>query len=820
LSVASSVCAAILTFSSCADNGVVNPGQKEFEQNFVKEFGVPDKNHNWSMADGHMAHVNLPSGFNGHVRLYTSLPGSDDCRMLANIKVKDGKANEPFLVPCDINKVFVLISDCPNVYTFAGYLPLDGVDFNIDDSNDGGRAVDLNNLQAIEYYYTLRDLFVKPFNSEYHEPKDRGQVNFFESEDRLHSSLVQGNTGTMTQRELWNIIHHNTEEDIAQQDVVPLQPDVFRWGGLGPGGNSQIGYYDTYFGDKYGKGYERISLCSLNETGAIPLEICVSTLHEHYGNVKIGYFCYEEMAECVFRDKPEMESWEKLNSALTSPASVFAFFNETPKYVVYENEAIELWNSPVIFDEQRLTELQQEFENYYYNPENPKPEEPVREEWMDEQTYNDMLAAYQEDLKRYEKQYQIDWNNYKKENSYQFQTNSSVSYAKMEPDWDGKTYPSLQEVAEMTREQADASDVTYNTVTIQVPGDGRHYGLFMIGDNKEIVTSDMYFNSLLHRESADFYKGLIECAIHFGDKRAGDEYSYIGFGLESGHQDVMGVGEPFEEPPYSEWDERRYHKYYSDGSGRDALDIVFRIPVGEYPITEPLPYPNRPEQEPQFVDWIIACEDLGGTDDFDFNDVVLSYSFNNGLPTLTLLAAGGTLDTEIYVKGNLWGEVHELFGVQKGTMVNTGRYTVEELPQLTLQEGYDYNYDEIHYEIDGDLLTYSYIPHIQLRTIRDDHDGYAIIYDSQYLKDKNYEQIAPTAMVLKGGWRWPNERCHINDAYPSFPKWVGNKDYYGAFNITEGVDVWTESEDVRQENICAPYTVTLPDPNSGQQEQW
>ena len=62
----------------------------------------------------------------------------------------------------------------------------------------------------------------------------------------------------------------------------------------------------------------------------------------------------------------------------------------------------------------------------------------------------------------------------------------------------------------------------------------------------------------------------------------------------------------------------------------------------------------------------IICEDLGASDDFDFNDVVFDALIKDGKTYIKVLAAGGTLPLTVAGK-----EVHEIFGVGTKTMVNT-----------------------------------------------------------------------------------------------------------------------------------------------------
>jgi len=95
---------------------------------------------------------------------------------------------------------------------------------------------------------------------------------------------------------------------------------------------------------------------------------------------------------------------------------------------------------------------------------------------------------------------------------------------------------------------------------------------------------------------------------------------------------------------------------------------------------------QRAEEEITY-DIRILGEDLSAQEagDFDFNDVVLDVKFGNPAQ-LCLRAAGGTLPLRI--AGNDAWEVHGLFGVGTGTMVNTqnGKHTVKAPVALELNK--------------------------------------------------------------------------------------------------------------------------------------
>ena len=136
----------------------------------------------------------------------------------------------------------------------------------------------------------------------------------------------------------------------------------------------------------------------------------------------------------------------------------------------------------------------------------------------------------------------------------------------------------------------------------------------------------------------------------------------------------------------------------------------------------------------------IIAEDLGNSDDFDFNDVVFDVEFVAEGAKITLQAAGGTLP--LFINDN---EVHEKFGVSTETMVNTGNVNKEPvsfvLPGIT-------SLDQI--EI----------------TVSDKKAG------KYYLKAECGE--APQKICVPVTYQWTSERQSIEDKYPKFIDWVGN----------------------------------------------
>lgn len=106
-------------------------------------------------------------------------------------------------------------------------------------------------------------------------------------------------------------------------------------------------------------------------------------------------------------------------------------------------------------------------------------------------------------------------------------------------------------------------------------------------------------------------------------------------------------------------------------------------------------------EDPTTSTWLVACEDLGGSFDIDYNDVVFSVEHISGKTKakLTPLAAGGTLASYIYFqdpfdsnRDKCFGEIHQLFGATK---VNSGEYEI-----INANSRYEKTASPIEFDVD------------------------------------------------------------------------------------------------------------------------
>ena len=203
----------------------------------------------------------------------------------------------------------------------------------------------------------------------------------------------------------------------------------------------------------------------------------------------------------------------------------------------------------------------------------------------------------------------------------------------------------------------------------------------------------------------------------------------------------------------------------SGSNSIDWNDIAFAINA-EFQTPPP---PVEEEQE-EGESWIIACEDLGDTDDYDFNDVVFKVSHVSGQKTATVtpLAAGGTLETWIVYNNKYLGETHQLLGAKENTsgsypMINTTKITATATPQVVnVPEDY---------------------------TVTNNMGGFSIIVKSKNNSDSNAVLItapsagaAPQMFCVPSTWAWPTERTKIQDAYPNFANWSADSNNIEWYN--------------------------------------
>ncbi len=189
---------------------------------------------------------------------------------------------------------------------------------------------------------------------------------------------------------------------------------------------------------------------------------------------------------------------------------------------------------------------------------------------------------------------------------------------------------------------------------------------------------------------------------------------------------------------------------------------------------------TKSEMTPQsstITGWTVACEDLGGTFDYDFNDVVFQVYYVSGQDWVRIipLAAGGTLPVYLYyVDTNLneklisKDEWHNHFGATVGTykssdMINTcyggADYERSVLPIYVKTGTTNFSMKEF-------ATTIGTAGFFRLKVERADGTMQSINAPGSAKE--------PQVLVLPVDWRWPKELVRINTIYQDFGQWGEN----------------------------------------------
>lgn len=203
------------------------------------------------------------------------------------------------------------------------------------------------------------------------------------------------------------------------------------------------------------------------------------------------------------------------------------------------------------------------------------------------------------------------------------------------------------------------------------------------------------------------------------------------------------------------------------GSDMDLNDVLFYITSSN---VEEIPDVEDHDADP--IKWLIAAEDLGSVDDFDFNDVVFEVEHAAGrlVATIRPLAAGGTLETYLCRDGKRVNnrEWHSLFGHSHTTMVNTGRatgrastFTIDVPADFSLTSS-SVGSGSIHENYKQNMGGFS------IEVVRE--DGRVSTIEAPGVG------TAPQMILIfqkdDKKWRWPVERVNIKSAYPRFESWM------------------------------------------------
>ena len=200
-----------------------------------------------------------------------------------------------------------------------------------------------------------------------------------------------------------------------------------------------------------------------------------------------------------------------------------------------------------------------------------------------------------------------------------------------------------------------------------------------------------------------------------------------------------------------------------DAGDMDYNDFIFLLRGKQRHIAESGNETSTP------VEYYYAVEDLGGSYDYDFNDVVFSVSHVAGVEHLHVvpLAAGGVLESFICYHGDgveyTSSEVHSYFGLSGTGYVNTkDEFTTQPLKAISFGVPSYWSHTGIGGG-DADAVGSTEDNGISVKVMQKDGAIHSIRTPEQ--------GKTPQMLILPMYWEWPTECTRIDEAYPGFGEW-------------------------------------------------
>lgn len=298
--------------------------------------------------------------------------------------------------------------------------------------------------------------------------------------------------------------------------------------------------------------------------------------------------------------------------------------------------------------------------------------------------------------------------------------------------------------------------------------------------NGGYTTSFSYHNS----DNSTHYENYVLVHLTFTGPRTGRQYDgyYLAF----------------------DYQYKKEHASSTDGNGNTTYKYSQRKPDGYYSnwIVKLAPADPDWHEDPhsRTVSYTrrVMCEDLGETDDFDFNDVVFDVTYtltqnkdasgnwvndaNGWVGQITLRASGGTLP--IYIE-NFDGQQYECHQKMGGNMMSATLYN-----PINVGTGLD----KVAVALDPVSNLTSTNPdniNIYVYTQSGERANNLLKLPSHKGDQQFGNDLAPQKLCVPVDTRWMKERQQIEWVYDHFRDWVGNEN--GEYGFGKEKD-WTKYE--------------------------
>ena len=239
----------------------------------------------------------------------------------------------------------------------------------------------------------------------------------------------------------------------------------------------------------------------------------------------------------------------------------------------------------------------------------------------------------------------------------------------------------------------------------------------------------------------------------------------------------------------------------------DNNDILFEV-QGVQSINPDITPDDDIVETKNVQNWIVACEDLGGSFDYDFNDLVwavskevnktTTISGHDGSVTemgttdiyFTPLAAGGTLEAIVEYNtsmdlnpdpnDNNWiqlGEIHKLVSRNANADTSIPLNVDPAYAHITTNDiGERIKLGSTIPMASDDISVESVLSHFRIRVKGENGEYVVTPFTKTEHSNQDRASKTPQFILLPEGWSWPAENVCISNVYNSITDWVQDKD--------------------------------------------
>lgn len=755
-----------MLFASCGDHDMYNPNYKaeEYAANWEQKIGAVDPNQDWSMATSITAKANVPNiTGNSILKIYNYSPLAPECRVLGVTNLNNGVGEVTFDAIKGFNSLFVTIEQDGEYKLYGGY--------NVENGQ-----LSIGNVAKVK----TRAAGTCPVG--------KGDlVDFIDKQVLVKPAVTHEETTTTV------TFKGHTFENVNYKNIS----DVFHaWEQYGNQYNFPFGKWTE---DSYVKYPEQIVEYN-GEKYIIPeydfdVQSTTTTIIDEeavYSNIDIN------LQYLTGVETKAAEPWKfGWGYQMFGPGS---FFQEQEKY--YESPK---YGNDNLYDLETLKQIEKGFSIKTTGGEISLPFIYGATDHVNQFGYvfyedgeDPLTQPHYILIEHGRPQENIYWNSWKGTAVGQMELSvwSNFEYFIKDKDKPIDCYCSK-----------DGKTGIYGETGQHTSGCKDHYAEYVNEYNKPVYGTEyklVYFNesgNATYNIPAGLNVAFFICRVNTPESRdyVKDDFNYSLPELNKRIDHLYGNGNS---PTFEEGNNTvghakargavkaaswtfKGHKFlgFEDGGNDEDLnDIVFWVEGNYEDDDEEIVIPD-PDPDPvpsisivtETQSWILACEDLGDTDDLDFNDIVLEVTkvdeyevtkennvevakaYKGSKLVAKCLAAGGTLPANIYYNDKLIGEAHAMLGeTNTGKMINTETITNTPIEQ-TIAESIDQNWT-----LSNNKNSFRIV-------VQNDGDQTGAIIEAPRTTGK-----APQMLIVPGNWKWPKERKQIYDAYPEFEKWNGN----------------------------------------------